>query len=245
MANSSSKIDSYGRYKGRQYDAAFFARITTEEQAYWLGFIRADGYLVPSKNTVGVTLAAQDKGHLIKLARAVGLEASAIKTYKPTKQYKGWQVQDSVRLLFGRKAFYQSFVDLGYCNRKASYKEFPPLPEHLLRHFIRGMFDGDGTVGIYFSEGKRRPITRYGWGISVPNEVMAILLMRTVEQAIAQPLSLIRDHDIWSVRSMNQPTLRLLFNYLYEGATVWLERKRLKFEEAIKEKNDEDQKPAA
>lgn len=245
MANNIPETGSKGRYTGRQYNSSFFVKITTEQQAYWLGYIRAAGYLVPSKTTVGITVTTQDKDHLVKLAHATGLDASAIKTYRPTKHYKGWLIQDRARLLFSRKEFYQSFVDLGYCNRRASYEEFPPLPEHLLRHFIRGMFDGSGIVGIEDLEGKRRATAHCKWEISLHNEVMAVSLQRTLEQAIRQPLSLGRDHDIWAIRETNQPTLRLLYQYLYDGATVWLQRKRLKFEEALQEKYGDNAKPAA
>lgn len=245
METQAPNTDPKGRFTGRQYNASFFVKITTEQQAYWLGYIRAAGYLVPSKTTVGITVTIQDKDHLVKLAHATELVASAIKTYRPTKHYKGWPIQERVRLLFSRKEFYQSFVDLGYCNRRASYEDFPPLPEHLLRHFIRGMFDASGIVGIEDLEGKRRGTARYKWEISLSNEVMAVLLQRTLEQAIRQPLSLGRDHDIWAVQETNQPTLRLLYQYLYDGATVWLQRKRLKFEEALQEKCGDNPKPAA
>lgn len=47
----------------------YFEKIDSEEKAYWLGFIAADGY-VNKANCVGVTLASKDHAHLLKLAKA-------------------------------------------------------------------------------------------------------------------------------------------------------------------------------
>lgn len=228
---------------GRNYDLDFFRDITTEEQAYWLGFIRADGYLSPSKNTVGVTLAVEDKAHLAKLARAVGLGESAIRIYK--RQPGNWQVQDSARLLFCRKRFYESFVALGYTNCKADYADFPPIPANLLRHFIRGMFDGDGCAGLSLYEGKFKTIARFRFSISVANELMANRLCDTLREATGEHVGISNDHSIWAVRATNQTVLRSLYHYLYDGATVFLERKRMKIEAAIQYSPDNNTKPAA
>ena len=43
-----------------------FRQIDTEEKAYWLGFLYADGY-VSKYNQVEVSLALKDKNHLEKL----------------------------------------------------------------------------------------------------------------------------------------------------------------------------------
>ena len=46
----------------------YFEIINTEEKAYWLGFIYADGYVQSNRNTknIGITLSNIDYNHLIK-----------------------------------------------------------------------------------------------------------------------------------------------------------------------------------
>lgn len=228
---------------GRTYNEEYFAAIVTEEQAYWLGMLYGDGFLSPSKLTVGISLAEEDQPHLAKLAVAVGDKPSSIRTYEP--QANNWQVQRTVRLLFGRKRFYETLVALGYCNRKANYTDFPPIPEYLLPHFIRGMFDADGYASLSISQGKYKSIVRFRISISVANEMLAQRLRDTLNIATGEHIGISRDKTIWAVRATNQKALTALHHYLYEDATVFLERKRKKFDEAITYSANSAAQPAA
>lgn len=228
---------------GRTYNEDYFAVIVTEEQAYWLGMFYGDGFISPSKNTVGMSLAEQDRHHLCKLAIAVGDKPSSIRTYEPNED--NWQVQRTVRILFGRKRFYETFVALGYCNRKANYADFPPIPGHLLPHFIRGMFDADGYASLSISQGKYKSIARFRLSISVANEMLAQRLRDTLHAATGEHVGINRDKRIWAVRATNQKALTALHQYLYDDATVFLERKRKKFDEAITYSANSAAQPAA
>ena len=56
-------------------DETFFDVINTEEKAYWLGFIYADGYITTKRNngnqSLGITLSKSDKEHLEKFKRSI------------------------------------------------------------------------------------------------------------------------------------------------------------------------------
>ena len=61
----------------------FFDQIDSPEQAYWLGFLSADGCMIsterhPEGDHLSVRLAARDKGHLVKLKEALGAHASVL-----------------------------------------------------------------------------------------------------------------------------------------------------------------------
>ena len=50
----------------------YFEIIDTEDKAYWLGFIYADGNINKAKNTLTINLQGKDNGHLAKLNKCIG-----------------------------------------------------------------------------------------------------------------------------------------------------------------------------
>lgn len=113
-----------------------FRIIDTEEKAYWLGFLYADGY-VSKYNQIEVSLTLKDEEHLYKLKKFVNTNTNIIKD------------DHRVRLLFCSKEMAQDLANLGCVNNKSLVLTFPTkeqVPDNLLRHFLRGYVDGDGCL---------------------------------------------------------------------------------------------------
>ena len=134
------------------YHKDYFKNIDTEEKAYWLGFLYADGNVrVKDKYVLEIGLKADDELHLIKLANALGDNLSP--KYKAVKGKD--KIYDSTKLLIVNKNIVLDLIDKGCVPRKSMTLTFPNekvLPKHLQRHFIRGYFDGDGS--IYWNNNK-------------------------------------------------------------------------------------------
>ena len=62
----------------------YFSEIDTEEKAYWLGFIYADGYVTGSK--LGIAIANLDRMHLEKFKKCIGSDYK-IKSYVSNSVY--------------------------------------------------------------------------------------------------------------------------------------------------------------
>lgn len=126
-------------------DETFFDVINTEEKAYFLGFLYADGYNNTDRNSVALSLKEDDKEILEILNNLLQpnkpLQYVEIKTTNSTNQY---------RLVIANKHISQKLVKLG-CDKAKTYSLMFPseeqVPKHLVRHFVRGYFDGDGWVG--------------------------------------------------------------------------------------------------
>ena len=115
-----------------------FEEIDTEEKAYWLGFIYADGYV--TGNAFGVGLKESDKSHLDKLKRFFEFTGE-LRHSEKTKSYK---------LEFRNKKIVSDLSKLGVVERKSKILKFPnekQVPKEFIKHFIRGYIDGDGYVG--------------------------------------------------------------------------------------------------
>lgn len=113
-----------------------FHQIDTEEKAYWLGFLYADGY-VSKYNQIEISLALKDERHLEKLKKFVNTNTNIIKD-----DYR-------CRLLFCSKELANDLAFLGCVNNKSLILTFPTdeqVPQQLVRHFLRGYVDGDGCL---------------------------------------------------------------------------------------------------
>lgn len=131
----------------------YFKKINTPNKAYWLGFLYADGCILPSKkgksggSVLEITLQESDVEILERFKMSISSN-SPIKTKVVKNKY------GAVRLSICNTEMCKDLEKLGCTPRKSLTLKFPTdeqVPKHLLPHFIRGYFDGDGNV--YRSEG--------------------------------------------------------------------------------------------
>lgn len=148
------------RVKSKFYDE-YFDCINSEQKAYLLGFFWADGYISSSpidknnsKNiyTIEISLKLEDK-EILKLMK------DAWKTSRPIIEDKakiGEQIYQRCRLIVNSQHMWNVLNNYGCTPRKSLTLEFPDesvfvesnkySKKELIRHFIRGYFDGDGCV---------------------------------------------------------------------------------------------------
>lgn len=123
-------------------DMDFFQNIDTEEKAWVLGFVLTDGH-VSKKGHLMFSVQAQDIDILEQIQKA-------LKTDSPIKQKADLPYYD---LNISCEYICRRLRDIGLNNRKTEWFDFAKLlsnvPEHLLPHLVRGMFDGDGSLRIY------------------------------------------------------------------------------------------------
>lgn len=129
-----------------RYNDNFFKVIDTEEKAYWLGFIYADGCVTSSgkSKVLEITLKASDKGHLIKFINAVG----GVKEQISPKAVKlNGKIYRAFRATVCSTTMCNDLIEHGAIPRKSLVLKFPTtVPIFYMRHFLRGYFDGDGHI---------------------------------------------------------------------------------------------------
>lgn len=118
----------------------FFAK-WSPEMAYVLGLIITDGCI---SKTGTVSLCLNDRDLIEQVKKVMGSE------HKITisKHQKGLY-----SFHFAREKLVEDLHKFGIFPRKSLTVRFPDIPQDFLTHFIRGVFDGDGSV--FFD--KRRP----------------------------------------------------------------------------------------
>jgi len=199
----------------------YFDNIDTQEKAYWLGLMYSDGSV--GEKDKSLTLSLTDEGLVKAFKRALESEHN-ISVSRRSKRNPNWK--DSFTLKICNKRLYNALVKHGCIPNKTYSLKLPDLPEDLYRHFIRGIFDGDGSVWGkepkgYFS------ITGY---LPFMDKIQDIL----VENAGVSKTKLAqRKPDFGDIRYGGKSNMKNLYNYLYSGATCFLKRKHDKFKELL------------
>lgn len=217
----------------RKYDIdeAFFDIIDTQEKAYVLGLLYADGYNNTDRNSVNLGLKESDKEILEKIT--VLIQPTKPLQYVSTSNQRnktGFEnSQNQYRLVIANKHISQRLVELGCSKDKTHNLIFPTeeqVPKHLQRHFIRGYFDGDGSV----SKGKKAKIDIVG----------TICFLNTIQNILSNELDFYEkklnqrnksiDNEIRSLQICGIKQCISFRNWLYENATIYLDRKKKIFD---------------
>lgn len=133
---------------------SYFDEINTEAKAYFLGLLYADGYNNEERNCVQISLQEQDREILERFN--IELESNKPLSFINKQKYNK-NHQNQYRLSIYSEKVSTRIKNLGCPQKKSLILEFPDkniIPENLLKHFIRGYFDGDGSFGTYLSKGK-------------------------------------------------------------------------------------------
>lgn len=142
------------KFSNRKYELNenYFEKIDSSEKAYWLGFIAADGcvYQTGSGSSVlSFNLNVKDKRHLEKFLQAVESTAN-IKIIKGTGFGEGTEIAS---LQINSNKIVKDLNNLGIVQKKSLILERPNIDEEFYSDWIRGYFDGDGSITIELPNG--------------------------------------------------------------------------------------------
>lgn len=215
----------------KKLNSHYFDNIDTEEKAYWLGFICADGCVSQYKNeyVFKITLQRADKDFLAKFIKAIDgdfdvkLKTARVKfDGKETKEY------DTCEVSFHDKIFTSNLLKYFSCN-KTEYLRIPKqIPHSLIRHFIRGFSDGDGC--FYCNIAKRnKSFEIVGKCYDMLNDIKLVFMENDIFSAIYK-----KRQTNWKLGVYQINELVKLHTYLYKDATIYMERKYYKSQEILK-----------
>ena len=211
-------------------DETIFEKIDSEEKAYWLGFFTADGCI--TENKIRLSLKAEDYSHLLKWKRFTKWNG---KDYYH-KDTNAWEVY------FRSTKIKNDLTRFGVTPRKTFTLRFPydMIDRELIHHYIRGVFDADGCITkqvrktvkpsgkLYIYEGGEFSI---GKCLSFVKDIQKIVFIDTLH---LPSTSLNYSHkSIARIRYGGIDQLAIIFHYLYDDATIYLERKFRLFKDIL------------
>lgn len=211
----------------------YFSNINTDNKAYVIGFISADGNIYTNKNRhiLRVELQNGDIDILNKIAKEIEYNGK-IRTYSKKIQSKRGSGMYS-RINVESSVMTDNLIGYGVGPRKTYNLKLPTcINDNNLRHFIRGFFDGDGC--LYFNERKQnghKPCKRCGVNI-------------ICAAGFAEDLrELIKKHTGINFRIINFPNCKYVsrldiesfvdvmnfLNWIYKDADIKMNRKWYKY----------------
>lgn len=191
--------------------------IWNERTAYLLGFIEADGYIIENKDSVTICIFLSKKDNVFLK------EIASLLTYKgkiSTKLH-----QNKYRTVGFQCTSRQWKVDL---YNKLRIGKIPDcITKELLPHYIRGYFDGDGT--IYF-EGQSKS---YKAGFVFATHKLAKSITSVTHNIAGSKSKIykINGKRCWYITYSRNMTMKLC-NFMYQNSTYHLKRKYNKYQQA-------------
>lgn len=195
----------------------YFNEINSEDKAYFLGLLYSDG----CNNGGGFYITLQDRDIEILEKFKERLEFSGDLKTIISKNGK-WKNYKSLNI--SSKKMADVLENIG-CNKNKTIRgKFPTIPVELMNHFIRGIFDGDGS--IWNSRGQ------LGFSI-VGNSNIIMEIAKVLNEncelsvKVRRPKRYKSDISVYSFQGNLQ--CARVFEYLYKNSSYYLERKFLKF----------------
>jgi hypothetical protein len=203
----------------------FFEKINTEKKAYFLGLLYADGYVNENNMLIEITLYNQDIDILNELIYELYPNNDKPLKLIRNKYYK---------LVISSKKIVNDLKYHGCVQKKTFKLKFPlTIPDDLIHHFIRGYFDGDGSV--YVNKGVLN-ISLVGT-IDFLTSIQNILIMKCgVNNTILDDRHPNRNNNIRALRYGGNIIINRIYHYLYDNATIFLKRKNIKFLDILEKK---------
>jgi len=206
------------------FNEDYFEKIDTEDKAYFLGFIVADGNI--NSKTNAITIIQKETSILNTFKKCIDSDCK-ISTTKS---------RDVSTITVSSKKMKDDLYNLGINPNKTMIVKYPNIPKNLEHHFMRGVFDGDGCISIHkrregsrdttdrgqvnICSGSRDFIEKY---VDRLNEMCGI-----TKNKIRCPRGTYNVIDWGSFSDIEK-----FYDLFYKNATIYLERKKKTFEVAV------------
>ena len=197
-------------------DFDFFKYIDSERKAYWLGVLAADGCVYKQRLVVG--LSRVDREHLVLFLKDLN------STY-PIIDYINNRGNECSGIDICARLAVEHLKNLGIIERKTLVLQWPvSVPAELESHFIRGYFDGDGSV--WYDN-----VNNINFSIASTLQVVEEIQKRLMKYCSLDKTKIRFKNNAYELIYTGNLQVKRIMDYMYKDSAVWLSRKRNKFKQ--------------
>ena len=212
------------------HNTEFFKQIDNEDKAYWLGFICADGYLNKRGNTVGICLDISDISHLEKFKKSISYTGNIFTRKSQFSENHRITEKAVIEIYSGNLSKDIEKYGVDY-QKSYSLSTIINIPNDLMHHFIRGVFDGDGC--LFYQNGKKETHNISPGITIVGTENFLNFISKYIPDI---PKSLRFDKRTKSTYTLYLKSIKRykrFTDYIYKDATIYLDRKFKKHQDIL------------
>jgi hypothetical protein len=214
-----------------EFNEDYFEVIDTEEKAYWLGFIMADGCVYRGADKYSyrlqINLMGKDIEHLKRFNKAIGADYKiVVKKSISSYSIRSHEPLATSTIKVNSTKMCKDLINIGVMPHKTFREKFPFLNDDLYKHYIRGYFDGDGCISLNTSKGI------YAFEI-----IGGLQSMVNIREYLPVRVSLYKidngkySQPLYKIVTASKENLLKLRSWLYEDASIFLVRKKKIFDD--------------
>jgi len=182
--------------------------------AYWCGFIMADGSVSKCGKFLSICISRKDKQHLETLAQFLGVK---VKDY----DYNSGVNVSEIHVC--SEQICQDLSKYGIIPNKSRVNAQPSnLSNKIVKHFIRGYLDGDGSISIM--KPTKRCKQSYLRINFTGNKATISWILEIINQRFNFTNSIYACKSSWQIAFAGKRAITIL-DWLYDDAIVYLRRK--------------------
>lgn len=209
-----------------KFNESIFDVIDQPEQAYWLGFLMADGS-VSYKHGLRLGLKDFDRIDAFKLFMG-GINTPIKDIYSKNSHTR--------TIAFYSKKLLNIIERYGLIPNKTYRTQINNIPKQFLNSFILGYFDGDGCIFVADKSKKTNKcmVSIASSSIKILEQIQQILKDNNVINKNKNYMKKIINKNCYSLYIGNRPEIIKFYYYLYKDSKTFLLRKKEKFIELQK-----------
>lgn len=207
-------------------DLESIVNLTSPEVAYWLGFIAADGNICykGKSGVLKIKLSRKDREHLERFKQTFQVDNLIEDRDEPVGKDGKLIPCSTIRVTL--KGLGEALEKWNIIPNKSLVLQFPNhMPKHLLPHYIRGYFDGDGCVS-FSQRTYRKNIYHYSITFYSGSKVFLHALKNNLLGFDIETGKI----SSWGV-SIKHRSFYNIYKLFYENnSSLWLSRKKIIFD---------------
>lgn len=224
-------------------DDTFFDTIDSQDKAYILGLLYADGCNYEDTGIIKLDLVTEDEDVLIKIKNIMKYTGNINHYHDKYKEINGkiYECKPYSRLCIRSKQLSEQLANKGCTNNKTYTLAFPKkeiISDTLIKDFIRGYMDGDGGISYWIDNkntGHKKFQINFCGTTDIIQSISNILSNKFKCYPAISDRYPDRDNNNLQMNICGNQVVKRILDWLYKDANIYMNRKYNKYLELLDE----------